>query len=341
VLATSDLGQGLVALGFWGAALLLPPEWTLPAFMATNAALALLSQFAIPAQMALLPDLAGAAHLMPANALLQLGMLAAEGLGVLFLSPLLIKLAGVPAVGLVGALLCTAAAALVMTLPRDRVQAAPMRKDGVPEQPAFDWRTWASDLKTGWQTILHDRLLILVVLQATLAATLLLILIALLPGLLTRHLELGTENVPFVLLPGGLGFVLGAVLVGRREALLSRLGWMGSGLAGVGLSVGLLGLVSTGSGHLVLILPLVFVAGLALALVVIPARTLLQERPPAELRGRVIAAQLAMTHAASLLPLLMGGALADRIGIRPVMGLLGLVAGAVGAVGLYYARSGE
>jgi MFS family permease len=113
---------------------------------------------------------------------------------------------------------------------------------------------------------------------------------------------------------------------------------MGTGMSGVGLGVLLLALAGTRPGGLWLALPLLFIAGFGLALVIIPARTVLQERPPAEVRGRVIAAQLALGNAAALVPLLLGGALADRIGILPVMGLLGLVALAAGVVGLSYAR---
>ena len=52
----------------------------------------------------------------------------------------------------------------------------------------------------------------------------------------------------------------------------------------------------------------------------------------------VIAAQLALGNAAAVVPLLMGGALADSLGIRPVLGLLGLLAVGAGAAGLRYVR---
>jgi MFS family permease len=85
-------------------------------------------------------------------------------------------------------------------------------------------------------------------------------------------------------------------------------------------------------------LPVILGMGVMLALVIITARVVLQEHPPAEMRGRVIAAQLAMANAVAVLPLLLGGSLADQIGIRPVMGLLGLLAIAAGVVGLRQAH---
>ena len=61
---------------------------------------------------------------------------------------------------------------------------------------------------------------------------------------------------------------------------------------------------------------------------------ILEERPPAEMRGRVIAAQLALANAVAIVPLLLGGALADQVGIQPVMAILAVLALLAGAAGL-------
>jgi len=333
VLAPSHLGRALVALAFWGAAELIPPGQILIAVFATNTALALLTQFAMPAEFALLPDLVGQERLMPANAVLQLSWLTAEALGIVFLSPLVIKLFGVPAVGLAGAALCLLALALVMGLPKDEAKMDQTRKR------RMDWGTLGSDLQAGWRTIMEDRLLMLVVIQATLAATLLLVLVALLPGLASRHLGFRVEDAALLLLPGGLGFVLGLVLLSRGEDWLSRPAWIALGLMVLGIGASLLGIMTNGTGYLPPVLVLVLGMGTGLALVIIPARTVLQERPPASTRGRVIAAQLALANAAAVLPLLLGGVLADRVGIKPVLGSLGLLTMGVGVLGMRYARN--
>jgi predicted MFS family arabinose efflux permease len=178
----------------------------------------------------------------------------------------------------------------------------------------------------------------LVAIQATVAATLLLVLLSLVPGLVSRHLGIAPENMPYVLLPGGLGFALGAVILSRSEAALSKPAWIATGLTGFGLSVGLLALLSQ-PGRLWLILPLILALGVFLALVIISARVVLQERPPAGVRGRVIAAQLALANAAALIPLMLGGSLADRLGIRPVMGIVGLAALCAGIIVVFQARA--
>jgi MFS family permease len=332
VLIASHLGRALVALAFWLAATFLPPGWVLFTAFSTNALMTLLLQFAMPAEYALLPDLVGQQHLLSANTLFQLGWLVAEGLGIIFLGPLVIKLAGAPGMGLLGAFLCVLALALVIALPREQGQ------EDQEQRKRVDWAGLISDLQAGWRAIARDRILSLVVIQATLAATLLLVLLSLVPGLVSRHLGLSVEDAPFLILPGGVGFVLGTILLNRWEERLSKPTWIAWGLTVLGISVGLLALLSGAASGLLPVLILILIIGMTLGLVIIPARTVFQERPPPSLRGRVIAAQLALGNAAAVLPLLLGGSLADKVGILPVIGLLGLLALGAGLLGFYQVR---
>jgi MFS family permease len=335
LLRFSHLARAFVALVFWASTNLLAQRPALIAIYIINAAAALLTQFATPAEMALLPDLVGQTGLISANTLFQFSLLISEGVGIVLLAPLMIKLAGAPMMGVVGALLYVLAFVLVAALPKDQASTAQAKRKWA------GWAAFGTDLKTGWRTIAQDRVLGLVTAQVTLAAVLLLVLLSLVPGLASRHLSVSVETAPFLMLPGGVGFALGSILLNRWEGRASRPGWIAVGLTGVGLNVGLLAILVgvTGKGSLLLSLVLILGIGLALALVIIPARTVLQERPPAALRGRVIAAQLALGNLASTVPLVMGGALADHFGIRSVMGLLGLVALGAGAAGLRYLRS--
>lgn len=333
VLMVSHAVRALLALAFWLGLSFLTDGPALALIYAVNIAAATFNQFALTSELALLPDLVGKTKLVSANALVQFGTMAAEGMGIVILGPLVIRLAGVPAIGLMGAVLCLTALALVTTLPRPR----PAVESSQREQGTLT-RLLAS-LQAGWRAIAGDRLLSLMAMQATLAAVLLLVLLSLVPGLVSRYLRVSVENAPFLMLPGGLGFALGSFLVGRWEKRLGWPAWSAAGLTALGGSLGLLSLLSSGTGRLWPVLPLILGIGVALAMVIIPARTVLQQRPPAPLRGRVIAAQLALANAAAVLPLLLGGALADRVGIRPVMGLLGLLAVSAGAVGLHQARN--
>ena len=283
----------------------------------------------------MLPDLVGSARLLSANSLLGFSLLVAEGLGIVVVAPLVIKLGGAPAMGAVSTVLYLVALILVATLRLSREAA------GRTERRWPGWTAFQSDIGDGWRTIAQDRFLALVIAQVTLAGVLLLVLLSLVPGLLSRHLGLGIEDGPFLILPGGIGFVVGLVLLGRLERRLSRPIWIAGGLIGVGTAIVLLAMSSSqrGAAGLWLVVPTIVGLGLCLAAVIVPSRTVLQERPPAAMRGRVIAAQLALGNAVAVVPLLLGGALADWLGIQPVIGLLGLVAVSAGAVGLHYARS--
>jgi MFS family permease len=332
VLVASVLGWMLASLAFWAASTSLTSVQAVLAVLAINATMALVTQFAMSAEYALLPDYVGPALLLQANSLFQISFTAGEGLGVILLAPLLIKVAGIPTVGLAATTLCLLALALVFNLPHDEARPRPSTGRGM------DWGALAGDLRAGWQAITQDRVLGLVTIQATVAACLLLILVALLPGLASRGLGMGAENVPYLLVPGGMGFVLGLAAVNRWEVRLARLAWICWGLAAQGLGIGLLSAASGPSPLLGLTLASFLVIGLGLALALIPARTILQERPPAEVRGRVISAQLAMANATAVLPLLLTGRLADQIGIQPVLVLMALVAVAAGLIGALLAR---
>lgn len=332
VMSACHLARALLGLAFWAAGILLGAPLDLLAILAVTALVAFSTQFTMTAELALVPDLVEAERRIPANALLQIGMLVGEGLGIIVLAPVVIQVAGVPGVGLLAALLSLVALALVLGLPR--------RQLGTQHPPAME-RNWArlgSEVQAGWQTMVQDRVLLSVALELTLAATLLLMLVSLFPGLLSRHLGLGAQSAPLLLLPGGLGFLLGAALLSHWSQANSRLWWTGIGLLSLGACVVLLAALSGQHGRLLAILPVVGAMGLSFALVIVPARTVLQERPPAEMRGRVIATQLVLAHAAGLIPLLLGGAAADRVGIRTVMTLLGLLAFGAGALGLRHAK---
>ena len=332
VLRACHLARAPVALVFWLAVQRLPPTSALVALLAINATLAALSQFATPAELALLPDLVGRERLMAANALLQISTLAAEGLGIVLFGPLLFRLGRISLMGVLGAGLYLVALVLVIPLPRGRIE--------IGGKDRRRLATLVSDLKGGWRTIAGDPLLKQVTIQVTLAAALLLVLVTLLPGLAVRSLGLGADMAAFLLLPGGVGFGLGAALVARRGERLSGPAWVNTGLVLLGLALVLVTVLSGWQGGLALALLAgsILLVGGALALVIVPARTVLQERPPAEARGRVIAAQLALGNAAAVLPLPLGGALGDWLGIRPVMGALALLTLGLGAAGAYHGQ---
>jgi hypothetical protein len=80
------------------------------------------------------------------------------------------------------------------------------------------------------------------------------------------------------------------------------------------------------------VMALALIAGLGFVSIMVPAQTLLQEKAPVELRGRVFAVQLMLSNLASIVPLLLLGGLADLIGVDVTLLLIGALIAVAGAI---------
>jgi MFS family permease len=65
--------------------------------------------------------------------------------------------------------------------------------------------------------------------------------------------------------------------------------------------------------------------GIAVAGIVVPANTLIQQETPAELMGRVGSSVMSFVFAAQILGLVLSGILADHIGVRHVFALCAIL----------------
>jgi hypothetical protein len=81
-----------------------------------------------------------------------------------------------------------------------------------------------------------------------------------------------------------------------------------------------------------------FPLGLSYALINAPAQTVLHERAPAEMRGRIFTTQVVSANFFSLLPLLLIGAITDLLGISLVLMLVALGVSVAGVLNVRVAR---
>jgi len=79
--------------------------------------------------------------------------------------------------------------------------------------------------------------------------------------------------------------------------------------------------------------------GLAYAMVNAPAQTVLHERAPPEMRGRVFGAQLALASLVAIIPLLLVGAVVDLYGVSIVLLMIAAVVAVAAAVSVLLTRS--
>jgi hypothetical protein len=103
------------------------------------------------------------------------------------------------------------------------------------------------------------------------------------------------------------------------------LGVVTSALAGAGWLDGLLRGLGIGVGALPVVVATALVAGAAYAVTSVTAQTNLTESTPAAVRGRVFGVLASIVSAASLVPSLVAGPLADRLSTGAAIALAGVI----------------
>lgn len=305
---------------------------------------AVISQFFLPAEAAMIPALVGRRRLITANSLFNLTFTMSQLVGIVFLAPIAIKLFGVNSLFIVIAVLFAVCGFLVLPLP-GRVQSHTRSKE-ITERPGGLGK-FMDDLRELWSFITSDRKATMAMLSLTSGATLSLVMAMLAPRFMVSVVGIRADDTVFVLAPAGFGMALGALAIGRLtrwvpKELLVVVGMLGlaSGLALLAVVTPFWGFVHgwvlpllVNPGMLPPVVSLISVVmlvagimGLGLSLVIISSQTILQERAPVGSRGRIFAAQIMLGNLASILPLVLLGWLADVFGVSQVMLLLAAAA---------------
>jgi MFS family permease len=292
-----------------------------------------IGQFFAPAEGATIPLLVSKDHLLSANSLFTLTFTASQILGLVILAPLGIKLVGIAGSLWVVVAMYLGATLLVTLIPRDR----PVLNESIVGMSTL--RGARSEFREGWQFAISRRALLTALLQLALVSTLTMIMAELAPGFAKRVLGLQAEDATYIFWPAGAGILVASLLIGKygnrvRRAVLATAGMLVMGVA-------LAGLAWTTSdlrpfdqplfvGHpesiLTTVAMVMFFAlfvGVSMAMINIPAQTIVQERSNDAVRGRVLAVQFTLSNALGIPPMLLVGNLADTIGIPRVTLLIG------------------
>lgn len=305
-----------------------------------------IGQFFAPAEAAIIPMLVGRRRLLTANSLFNLTMTGTQVLGLIILFPLLVKIGEATlgsgrgfdvSFGLV-ALFYATAAWLVRRLPVDQPQ--PIT---VNEPSAI--RKALREIRDGWAFIHEHKTLWVPMINLSATATVVMILATIAPNFAAHVLQVSQEDAVYIFAPAGAGMVLGTFLISRFAQRLRRESLSNGGLVAQGVVVGALGLAGwllQGSVQLTLIVSgLALLLGLGFAAIGIPAQTMLQERTPARIRGRVFSVQFLLANLLSIPPMLFAGTLADRIGIPPVAVITAMGILVLGSLSIWITRRYE
>ena len=309
-------------------------------------------QFASSAEGVLPPLMVERNELARANAIGHAVGGAAQLVGLALLTPLVLRVFDSPE-----ALFSIAAGlfvfAAIQALLIGRVKSA--RPDEIGGESNGRW--WL----TGWRAMRSDRAVMHAAIELTLISATMIILGGLIPTYISDVLGLPVDVGAVVLLPAGIGVAVGLRTAGFlahrvAHAVLSTTGFVAfvvlliaatfvneeaSFLSGYGVFAWLdevnIGSFDRGG---VLAMMLMFPLGFSYAIVGVAAQTVMNDRVPLHLQGRVGAAQNAMAALASSLPVLVAGLFADLVGVTPVMAVVAAAIGVAALANLRAPRAG-
>jgi MFS family permease len=284
-----------------------------------------------PAVVSLIPSFVSRERLVNANSLYNFTLTGSQLAGMVFLAPVILKLADERAMFVTAGGLFTIAAGLAVWLDTLR--------DGqeieLPRGALFG--AIPEEFRKGWRTLASDPASALAMAQLTMSSTLVLLFAIMIPRYMKDVLDISPDNAAFVFAPTGVGALVGLRFIpwfsrwGKNRVVVM-------GLVGVAISLvllatvrGLAEIMETTPGplnpgrflglSLLQSLTMLFAApmGFSYALLNAPAQTVLHERAPPEMRGRIFATQVVSANFVSLLPLLVVGAITDFVGITAVL----------------------
>jgi MFS family permease len=309
-------------------------------------AFAVASQFSSPAEAAALPAVVDSEDFTSANSLNNLGSLISQIAGLMILPVVFLKTVGAEALAIVCAAMFVAAAFNFLIIEG---------LGGPISRVAVTWEDTRERFAEAWHHLTMDAMSYISVVLVVLANTTGLVVVTLLPRYSTEVLGINTENAIFVVTPAAVGIWLALRFVGRISGRVSPWWSVGGSFAALVGGVMLLAFIRPmgqtledwnllgafdpgpfGEGTARIIITGVLATGLAFAFtfVNVVGRSIVNERIPREMQGRVFAAQTVLTNLASIPPILLTGLMADAIGVTPVFFFVGLMCG---MLALFYA----
>jgi len=292
---------------------------TVPMLLLLNLGISLTTVLLTPAEASMIPRIVPTAQLETAMGIFNLTLQASFAVGFAFLGPLLVTIAGPSFVLFVVTVFYAAATLATIGLP----SAPPVAHEpGVASRAIHEP---VRQLREGLAAISGNREVSRPLIHLAASASLVGVIGVLGPNLAST-LGLDPKQLIVVVLPLGLGVVAGVFGLPRLGAGLSRRRAGEGGLIVFGLLA--LGIAAVGPAGRAAGLPqvpivagLAFVAGAAYATTTVSAQTALFENMPARVRGRVFGVLASIVSAASLLPILVAGPLADSISAPLVIAL--------------------
>lgn len=299
-------------------------------------AVALLTQFFIPAETPIIPLVVEEKNLLSANALFGMGIYGSILIAYVLSGPLII-LAGTTGTLVVLAFMLLIGAAIISFVSISPAKKRTEAISNIARPNIFHDIRHTLSIVSRTREIYHSLLLL------ALSQILILIVATIAPGYATQILGIQVEQFPLLFVaPAALGMVVGAVILVNmfhshpKERIINT-GIFLSGAAMLLLpygskvaSRGFIQVLNAFLPHILLInilhimVVLAFILGIANSFVFVPANTLIQEKTTDEFRGKIYGFLNTIVGALSLFPIIVVGGLSDIIGVGTVISGIGI-----------------
>lgn len=329
VLFFTNLIRGFLLLPF------LIPNIHLAVIYMLTFLIAIVTQFFLPAESAIIPHLVPKNLILSANAIFSLGIYGTIMLGYIISGPILLLIGQTNTILLL-AVLFFVSTIFVMLISVSKGGNKKEDEKSVGLSIAYEIKEVFSFLRRA-RKVAHS----LVVL--TIAQAVIFIFAVLGPGYVATVLDVKIESLSLILVaPAAVGMVVAAFILGSfgkkfKPRWLSSLGFLTSGLIFVlfpfGSKVASLELVRTINSYLPnffditlfhIVVVLAFFVGLATSFVFVSSNATIQIETGDKIRGRIYGFLNALIGAVSLLPVALAGGFADILGVGTVITSVGI-----------------
>ena len=321
--------------------LLIGARESLATIYMVSLALGFISQFAVPAESAVLPNIVRQDRLTAANSVLSLGSLAAQVAAMLIAAPLLLKTGQADLLLFLLMGLFAVSAVLVTVIPQFHFTF------GDPNRVPMTIKRARRQFAEGWMTLARDSIAYMSLVLSVVASVSTLVVATLLPKFSTQVLHIQPENIVFVLAPVAIGVFIGLRSVEWLADRFNKLVTISGAYLVMAVSLVALGLVPSFAAAIVdwdflgafsagplndqaarIACTIVFANcyGFGMTVVVTMGRVLLNERIPQDMQGRVFAAHAVLANLVAIFPVIAAGLFADAVGVEPVLVMGGVVA---------------
>jgi predicted MFS family arabinose efflux permease len=278
------------------------------------------TQFFAPAETSSIPELVAPHNLIIANSLFMITWMGASVIGFGLGAPL-VQLFGEQGTFVAAALLYFVAAVAVAMVPLKP------NKKKERERKSNVWR----ELLQGIEFIRRSKIVKRSLLMLLVATSAIAIISVLAISYAKNILGIGAENFGYLIIAIGAGMFVGMGIINLLRKFMTKGMLVVFSFLFSGTALIYIGKVT----DLKMALLLIFFLGVGNIFITSSIQTILQQRIPRKIRGRVFGVQNMLINSAFVFPVIAAGAAADMYGVDVTMSLTGWMVVATGVIGLF------